>query len=1147
MKPSKSRPFSTEEINAFVCRWGGSAGGETSNFHSFAGELCDLLGVQGPDPSVQDDEFNTYVFEKSVRIDNGDGTRSTLSADLYKARCFVCEAKQGSDEEQQTELFATPGNKKTGFAKRGTHAWDKAMIKARQQADRYARHLGWPPFLIVVDVGHVIELYADFSGTGQNGYVAFPDPASHRIALDDLHFEEVRQRLAKVWVDPESLDSSKYAARVTREVADKLATLAKSLEASGRAPGPVSEFLMRCLFTMFAEDVDLLPRDSYKNLLQSVRNKPHGFGPTVESLWRDMDKGADFSVVLQGKIRPFNGALFLNAKAIPLNTTQIDLLIEASRADWSHVEPAIFGTLLERALDPRERHKLGAHYTPRAYVERLVMPTVIEPLRDEWAGVQATSMKLEGEGHHKEALDELRAFHRHLCAVKVLDPACGSGNFLYVTLEHMKRLEGEVIDVLAELDDEAAKLELQGYTVTPEQFLGIEFNERAAVIAEMVLWIGFLQWHFRTSGKARVPVPVLRNYGNIECRDAVLAWDEIRVKRDEAGKLVTHWDGRTTKPHAVTGNEVPDESAQIEDYEYISPRLAEWPEADYVVGNPPFIGNKRMRKWLGDGYTDAIRSVHPHVPETADYVMYWWDKAAHLVGESKLLRFGLISTNSIHQPFNRRIIFGHLTSKRPVSLALAIPDHPWVDASDGAAVRIAMTIGQSGKSVGELRTVTHEFDSGSDYVGTQLSWSIGPINSNLTIGVDVSTVARLRANERLARQGLIPLGSGFRLAPSDLPDFGLISSNLPSVVRRYRIGADLVQRQEEKYVIDFFGLSEREARKSYPALYQHLLTTVKPGRDQNKRKVRRENWWLFGENAGTLRPALDSISRYIATCRTAKHRIFSFLDSDILPDAKIIAIGLDDAYYLGILSSRVHVHWAMETGGWLGIGNDSNYNHADCFAKFPFPNPSEALHVSIRALGEELDQHRKTRQQAHPDLTATQMYNVMEALREDLDLTDREKSIHERGLVSVVKGVHDRLDASVIEAYGWPPDISNDEILERLVALNKERASEESRGIIHWLRPEYQNPAGAAPKVQEKLVLDMDEAPIVAKAKWPKTLPEQMRLLRGRLDGVGKPLTTEQVAATFKGARRKRVAELLDTLVSIGQARITDEGKYTVQ
>ena len=369
MANSRTEGTDPTAVDGFIARWAGSGGGETANFQTFTDELCTLLNTGRPDPSVPDDTLNAYVFEKSVRIDNGDGTSSTLFADLYKEGHFVCEAKQGSDDEQESP-FSTGGKRKTGFAKRGTAAWDRAMIKARGQADRYARHLGWPPFLIVVDVGHAIELHADFSGNGQNGYVPFPDPASHRIGLEDLRSEKIRQRLAQVWDNPDSLDPSKYAARVTRDVAANLALLARHLEAAGRAPGTVSEFLMRCLFTMFAEDVGLLPQNSFTDLLKSLRDKPAGFAPTMESLWRDMDRGSDFAVAIQAKVRTFNGALFRNATAIPLDTPEIDLLIDAAGAEWSNVEPAIFGTLLERALDPRERHKLGAHYTPRAYVDR---------------------------------------------------------------------------------------------------------------------------------------------------------------------------------------------------------------------------------------------------------------------------------------------------------------------------------------------------------------------------------------------------------------------------------------------------------------------------------------------------------------------------------------------------------------------------------------------------------------------------------------------------------------------------------------------------------------------------------------------------------------------------------------------------------
>lgn len=1135
-----------ETIDHFIAEWRNSGGGETANFQSFVRELCALIEVDPPQPTQTDDEANRYVFEKSVHFNDG-GSVSTKRADLFKAGCFVCEAKQGSDPTAQGELFGgSSGHQKKGTAVRGTKGWDRAMVAARNQADRYARFLGWPPFLIVVDVGHVIELFADFSGSGQNAYTPFPDPSSHRIRLDDLHRPAIRERLRQVWLEPHGLDPSKHAARVTREVAAKLAELARSLEADGRAPGAVSEFLMRCLFTMFAEDVGLLPADGFTKLLEEQRKYLAGFAPAMEQLWRLMNDGGP-SPQLKETIRRFNGALFRNATAMPLNGKQLDLLIEAAKADWSSVEPAIFGTLLERALDPRERHKLGAHYTPRAYVERLVMPTIIEPLRDEWATVQATAMQLEGDGKHAEALDELRGFHRKLCHIRVLDPACGSGNFLYVTMEHMKRLEGEVIDVLGELDAEAARLELQGLTVTPEQFLGIELNERAAVIAEMVLWIGFLQWHFRTSKNATVPTPVLRNYGNIECRDAVLAWDDRRLKVDETGKPITHWDGRTTKPHPVTGREVPDESAQVEDYEYINPRPAEWPKADYVVGNPPFVGNKRMRSVLGDGYVDAIRGTLNSVSKSADYVMYWWDKAADLACKSKIKSFGLITTNSITQPFNRKTIEQQIGAKNGINILFAVPDHPWVDSSDGANVRIAMSVGTKGNRPSRLLNVEKEttIDHGEVQIVDRQRW--GRINANLTVGPDVSQLAQLRSNSKLASQGMTLVGEGFRLSKDEIRTYGVDPAALSEPVKKYMIGKDLTQIPIDRYVIDFFGMNEHQARELSPSLFQHLYDYVKPERNQNNRKSYREKWWIFAEPRAELRSSIKNLSRYVSTCRTAKHRVFSFLDCRILPDAKIVGIGLDDASFLGTLSSRPHVLFAMETGGWLGVGNDSNYNHADCFAKFPFPDPPEPLKAKIRALGEELDSHRKARQAAHPDLTMTQMYNVLEALRERRALTDKERAIHEKGLVSVLKDIHDRLDAAVIEAYGWPADISDDEILERLVALNKERAAEEVRGLVRWLRPDYQNPTGRTAAVQTEMETGAPAAKATAKVKWPATLPEQVRAMRDLLDRADAPLDTETVAAAFARAPRGRVSELLQTLASLGQARATEDGRYAAR
>ncbi len=361
-------------------------------------------------------------------------------------------------------------------------------MRARAQGEGYARALpateGRPPFVVVVvvDVGHVIELYAEFTRSGGT-YTPFPDPRSHRIRLEDLRQPAILERLRTLWTDPMALDPARANARVTRAVAAELAKVARSLEADGHTSHDVAAFLTRCLFSMFAEDVGLLPvtpsgDGAFSDLLKRHREDPPTLQRMMAALWGDMDQGG-FSPLLAKDVLRFNGKLFKNPKAdayaLLLKPAQIDGLIEAARSSWKEVEPSIFGTLLERALDPTERHALGAHYTPRAYVERLVLPTVVEPLRVEWADAQAAALLLANEANAlegrprelklREARDELRRFHHRLSTVKVLDPACGSGNFLYVTLEHLKRLEGEVLNQLEALGDTQASLVLEGETV----------------------------------------------------------------------------------------------------------------------------------------------------------------------------------------------------------------------------------------------------------------------------------------------------------------------------------------------------------------------------------------------------------------------------------------------------------------------------------------------------------------------------------------------------------------------------------------------------------------------------------------------------------------------------------------------------------
>ncbi|MFN7882485.1 MAG: DNA methyltransferase, partial [bacterium] len=340
------------------------------------------------------------------------------------------------------------------------------------------------------------------------------------------------------------------------------------------------------LFTMFAEDVRLIPEGSFTALLQSLRGHPEHAAPSLEALWKTMNTGG-FSPALMTDLKRFNGGLFKEASALPLNAVRLSLLIGAAGRDWKEVEPAIFGTLLERALSVKDRHKLGAHYTPRAYVERLVTPVIMAPLRADWHDVQATALALASQDRLEHARAEVRRFHARLCTIRVLDPACGSGNFLYVALEMMKRLEGEVMALLRDLGEDQRVIHLQDgggeatYTVDPHQFLGIELNPWAAAVAELVLWIGYLQWHFRTHGNASPAEPVLRDFRNIENRDAVLAWDSRRERRDDRGQPVTRWDGITTVIHPVTGEKVPDPAAQVQVWDYIKPRPAAWPQAEF--------------------------------------------------------------------------------------------------------------------------------------------------------------------------------------------------------------------------------------------------------------------------------------------------------------------------------------------------------------------------------------------------------------------------------------------------------------------------------------------------------------------------------------------------------------------------------------
>lgn len=1153
-------------VDEFINKWRLSGGNERANTQLFVTDLCRLLGVDPPDPTRSDTAKNDYVFERHVIKTEIDGSTSNGWIDCYKRDSYILEAKQGSAAdiaaveggagESLRDFFGQTAAErfKRGMAKRGTGQWTGAMQRAAGQAEGYAKALpnghGWPPFLLVSDIGYCIDVYANFSRDGR-GYAPFPDRRRFRITLDDLRDDDVRKRLAAIWNAPLTLDPSAEAARVTRDIAALLATLARDIEAREQNADRVAAFLMRLLFTMFAEDTGLIPKKSFSALLKKTRDRPDLLPAQLTQLWQAMDAGGiAFGLGEAGEtVRKFNGYLFKETVAIPLLPNEIDVLIAAAASDWRQVEPAIFGTLLERALNVKERAKLGAHYTPRAYVERLVGPTIMEPLRDDWLGARTAATEAAEAGDKEAARKIVETFHGKLARTKVLDPACGTGNFLYVAMARMKELEGEVLELLQELGDDQYLAEISGHTITPENFLGIEINPRAAAIAQLVLWIGYLQWHFRVNGEERMPPePVLRDVKTIENRDALITWDRRELERDQYGRPVTRWDGETMKKHPVTGKDVPDETARVEVYRYVNPKAAKWPKADFIIGNPPFIGKVGLRAAVGDGYFEALFRTSK-IPESADLVTHWWDKAATLVRKGTATQFGFVTTNSLSQKFGRRVIEKHLDALDGLHLAYAIPDHPWIDESGSAAVRIAMTVGTRLKGSGRLATVVSERHAPDN---VEICERTGIINADLKVGADVTSANELLSNRKIAANGCALHGDGFILNAEDARSFGWPDDpGITEIIKPYRNGRDLMDHSRGALVIDAFGMTEAELQSRWPQIYSHLLNYVKPHRDSNRRDSIRQYWWLFGWPRPELRKALATLSRYVVTVETTKHRVFQFVDRSIIPDHMLVCIALCDGMELGVLSSRFHMQWTYANSGLLGVASfkqGHRYTKTQCFDPFPFPDSSdESLKSQIRDAAEKLDALRKDVLARHEDLTLTKLYNVLEALRAaekaGTVLSDKDRDTAERGCVSLIRQYHDTIDDLVADAYGWPRDLTDEEILERLVALNKERAAEEAQGKVRWLRPDFQAPGYKAPAEQVSLALP-EEVRTAEIIPWPATLSDQVVAVAQVVERAARPIAANDVARAFQGKNAKGLLPVLDALAGMGRLRKLEDGRY---
>lgn len=1107
LSPAELAPETARRLRDLADRWANVGAAERANYQLYLIELCEAIGVLRPRPAATGDRVadgSVYQFEFAIKTTTRDGAIATNYIDLYKAGCFALEAKDSDVRATTTKL----------------------LTKAFGQVSNYAKDLSErPPYILVLDVGKSLLVWDRWSGSYGGFHLAT------RIDLRTLASSPADVALLRdIWTDPAVRDPRRQAQVVTVEIAGLLGELAATLEQRGHDPERVARFLIRCVFSMFAEDVKLLPDASFKRLLDAVLpSGPDAFVQAAQGLWQAMDAGAMFGY---HRLLRFNGHFFANAEALPLERAELELLRRAAEADWSAVEPSIFGTLLVRALSAEERHRLGAEYTPRDFIERLVRPTVEEPVRERWAAVQAEVMQLRDTGRgadRKRAETRLLEFHAWLRGLRILDPACGSGNFLYVTMHALKRVEVEVFRLLADLH--GGQFSVRMAEIDPSQFHGIEVKAWAREIAELTLWIGFHQFWRQQHGDVQPDEPLLRDTGTLEHRDAVLTWDSIlhvpeRDRPDPTPRIV----------HPVTGQLVPDPEAKLPYMEYVGARAAEWPEADFIVGNPPYLGEKRQRDALGDGYVDAIRGAYPKVSGNVDFVMYWWFRASLAVQSGRTLRAGLITTNTVSQSTNRGVI--ERARANGVEIVWTVADHPWTEESDGAAVRVSMTVLAPASDIATAVTV--------DDAGNLLSSrKVARVHSDLSTRTDVVSASRvaLKSSTGLSTQGFKLVGKGFLLDRGQAEALVRADSRNDQVIRPFLSGRDLADRSRGLFVVDFALLDESEA-KMFPLLYDRIRDMVKPERDANGDKSTRMRWWRFGRNRDEYRPALSSSSRFIVTPEVAKHRFFTFADGKSAPDGTLVFIAVADAFHLGVLSSSLHVEWALACGGTLE--DRPRYQKSLCFDPFPFPDPPADLRARIAAVAESLDAHRKAAIDRDERVTMTGMYNVVEKLRSGEPLTPKERTVHELAACGMLRDMHDELDALVAEAYGWPWPLSTEEILERLVALHGVRVAEEAQGIVRWLRPEFQAPGAAAAAPAAELALEASTVAVATVsdvAPWPPQAIEQISALK-RLVSTH-TLTVDLAVKHFAGAKRELVERHLGTLAILGEVREVKPGSYS--
>lgn len=965
----------------FIARWHNSPRKERSAAQSHFNDLCQMLGELTP--AAADADGVDYDFEYGAQKTTG----GRGFADVFKRGHFGWEYK------------GTHGNLDAAFA----------------QLQRYAVALDNPPLLIVSDIGTTIRIHTNWTNSVSHTYV---------IPIAELGDAEKRGWLKSALSDPEALRPKKTRQQLTEEVAGDFAELARSLRQRGHAPEEVAHFVNKLVFCMFAEDVKLLPDAMFTRMLDRAIEDPNEFESFARDLFTAMQKGGRVGFE---KVAWFNGGLFNDDRVFLLTKDEIKIVRRAAEQYWGDIDPSILGTLFERGLDPDKRSQLGAHYTDHEKIMMIVRPVVVEPLAAEWeaakgeiAALMEKARRLEEEAKtkggrsasnaigqattaRKDAQGVLDQHLKRLADFRVLDPACGSGNFLYIALRELKDLE-----LRAQIEAETLGLPRRFPSIGPEVVRGIELNPYAAELARVSVWIGEIQWSLR-NGFPAPSNPVLKPLDTIECRDALVT-------------LATA-DGASEGEWSE----------------------AEWPPANAIIGNPPFLGGKIIRGELGDATVERLfRLYKGRVPAEADLVVYWLAKAADAIEVGRSARAGLVTTNSVRGGANR-VVMDRIADK--IGFVSAWSDEPWT--VEGAAVRVSLL------ACGPLREGEVPHLNGKP---------VARINPDLTAtAVDLTKARRLFENGGVAFMGDTK-GGPFNVRGGIARDWMTAPLNANGrsnveVVRPWANGADVVDRPQDKWIVDFgWNMDEGDA-SLFQEPFEYVRQEVYPRRKDNRRLLYAQRWWQHAEPRQGMWRALRQGWRYIATVRHSKHRLFRWFDLMVVPDSALIAIARDDDTTFGILHSRFHELWSLGMGTWLGVGNDPRYTPTTTFETFPFP---DGLTPDVAASAYARDPRALSIATA-----AARLNELRENWLNPADLVRREpevvagypdrilpvspeaaRRLQKRTLTNLynerpawLDHAHKALDLAVAAAYGWPADLSDDEVLARLFALNQERAA----------------------------------------------------------------------------------------------------------